>query len=188
MHRNLAPPPATTLLLAANDPQAIRPRSSLHGSKHPSTIDRVPDHTNWCAIAEPGRCNVNTSVGKALTWNHAFLAILASCRPMWQHHRRQVHVRTQRANQATKSTTPSSQHHTRATVSIHRYLANTPRSLFAAGQRPADQPSSPLHGSKHPSTIDRVPDHINWCAIAEPGGCKVNLSAGKPLRRSLHFR
>ena len=41
---------------------------------------------------------------------------------MWQHHRRQVHVRTQSTKQATKSTTPSSQHRALVTVSMHRDL------------------------------------------------------------------
>ena len=62
-----------------------------------------------------------------------------------------------------------------------------------ASQRAALSPQvnvtrKPLDGSKHPSNIDRVPDHTKWYTIADPGECNVNISAEKPLRGSLHIR
>ena len=72
--------------------------------------------------------------GKAFTSNIATPANVASCRSMWQHHRRQVRARSQSTKQATKSTTPFSQHHALVTVSMHRNLASPRAALCAAGQ------------------------------------------------------
>ena len=112
-----------------------------------------------------------------------------------------MHVRIQSPNKAIKSTTPSSQHHALVTVYTIQSASRSSDGVNASRSRtppaqpfrrramcPAHHPSSPLHGAKHPSNIDRVPDHTNWCAIAEPRWCNVNTSAGRPLRRSLRFR
>ena len=112
---------------------------------------------------------------------------LAFCRPICQYHRPQVHVRTQSTKQATKSTAQS------ASRSCDGVNASRSRNLPAQHLR-----LRPMTLTHKPSILATAwveapvkhrpgaRSHQLHGALAEPGGCNVNMSAGRPLRRSLH--
>ena len=90
--------------------------------------------------------------------------------------------------QATKSTTPSSQHHALVTVVMHRDHAPPPRSPFAASQcdphtiHPRHSQGRHCMGQGTCQAKTGCRSHHTptaWCAIADPGGCNGQHIGGK---------
>ena len=149
------------------------------GSQHPSSINRVPDRINCCAIGRQGWSNVNMSavrnspyvevcfsgeLGSLQTNQCAHVDNKCMSGPMHAVHKCKPRKAAHQSAARSCDCADASRSRTPAPPLRSRPMTSTPPVLAS--------------GSQHPSIIDRVPDRINCCAIAEQGWSNVNTSAG----------